>query len=407
MGVKQTGDEKGLTGRGKGQTSIYRTLSPVLFLVTILFLTFLARVIFSPLLVPIEADLHLSHAEAGSFFLLISIGFAVTMLGSGFVSERITHRGTIFASVLICGLALLMISLSTSLTGIRFGLVALGMGAGLYFPSAMATITRLVDSAHWGKAIALHEVGPTMGFVFAPIIAELGLNFTSWRGVVVVVGVGCLVAAAIFGLFGKGGRFTGEPPRLGNIGLLFSQSSFWIIAILMSLAAGASVGVYAILPVYLIDERAMEQGVVNTLVGLSRVSGLITLFLAGWLTDRFGVKLVMVSIYAIAGVLTGLLGLATNVWLVIVVFLQPAIVTSFFPVALLALANIGPPHIQNVAISLMIPFVFLFGGGIVPAGMGIMAEYRGFATGFILMGGLLLANLVLLIFLRIRPTSTP
>ncbi len=390
-----------------GQKSIYRILTPILFLVGILFFTFLSRVVFSPLLVLIEEELHLSHAKSGSLFLLIAIGFAPVMLGSGFVSQRITHRGAILLASITCGLAVLIIAFSRSLIGIQIGMVVLGMGSGLYFPSAMATMTRLVDPEHWGKAISLHEAGPTMGYVLAPIVAELGLTFTSWRGVLIIVGVAGLTMAAIFALFGQGGRFPGEPPRLDNVGRIFCQPSFWIIAILMSLACGASVGVYSILPVYLISEQGLDQGLVNTLVGLSRISGLVTLFLAGWLADRFGAKRVMGSIYAATAILTGLLGFRQNALLVTVVFLQPAVVAAFFPVALLELANVGPPRTRNVAVSLMIPFVYLFGAGIVPAGMGVMGEYYGFALGFLLMGGVLLVSLCLLLFLRDRPEPVP
>ena len=390
-----------------GQKSIYRILTPILFLAGILFFTFLSRVVFSPLLVLIEEELHLSHAKSGSLFLLISIGFAPVMLGSGFVSQRLTHRGTILLSSITCGLAVLIIAFTHSLMGIQIGMVVLGMGSGLYFPSAMATMTRLVDPEHWGKAISLHEAGPTMGYVLAPIVAELGLSFTSWRGVLIIVGVGGLMMGAIFAAFGRGGRFAGEPPSLDNVGRIFYQPSFWVIAILMSLACGASVGVYAILPVYLITEQGLEQGLVNTLVGLSRVSGLVAVFLAGWLADRFGAKRVMGSIYVATAILTGLMGFDQKIILVTAVFLQPAVVAAFFPVGLLGLANVGPPRTRNVAVSLMVPFVYLFGAGLVPAGMGVMGEYYGFALGFLLMGGLLLVSIFLLLFMRHRPEPEP
>ncbi len=390
-----------------GQRSIYQILTPILFLAGILFFTFLSRVVFSPLLVQIEEELHLSHAKSGSLFLLISIGFAPVMLGSGFVSQRLTHRGTILLSSITCGVAVLIIAFSRSLFTIQLGMVLLGMGSGLYFPSAMATMTRLVDPEHWGKAISLHEAGPTMGYVLAPIVAELGLAFTSWRGVLISVGVGGLMMAATFAVFGQGGRFAGEPPRLDNVGRIFYQPSFWVIAVLMSLACGASVGVYAILPVYLISEQGLGQGLVNTVVGLSRISGLVAVFLSGWLADCFGAKRVMGAVYTATAVLTGLMGVGKKIILVTVVFLQPAVVSAFFPVALLGLANVGPPKTRNVAVSLMIPFVYLFGGGIVPAGMGVVGEYYGFALGFLLMGGLLLTSLCLLLFLQDRPNPVP
>ena len=50
----------------------------------------------------------------------------------------------------------------------------------------------------------------------------------------------------------------------------------------------------------------------------------------------------------------------------------------------------------------MIPFVYLFAGGIVPAGMSAMGEYYEFAIGLMLMGMLLLFSLLPLMFLRAR-----
>ena len=230
------------------QRSIFDIFGIVFPLLLVIFFTFLARVIFSPLLLSIEADLHLSHTSAGSLFFFISIGYAPTMLCSGFVSGRITHYGTILLSATICGLALLMISSNLRLIGLQLGMFMLGVGAGLYFPSGMATITHLVEKEHWGKAIAFHEVGPNLGFVLAPIVAELGLNFSSWRGIVAGLGVSCLIVATVFALCGSGGRFLGEPPCFANVKLVCSRSSFWVIAIMLSFVAAASMGVYSILP---------------------------------------------------------------------------------------------------------------------------------------------------------------
>ena len=380
--------------RDKRQRSISDVLLVVFPLVLVIFFVFLARVIFSPLLVPMEAELHLSHISAGSLFLFISMGYAPTMLCSGFVSGRITHYGTILLSATICGLSLLIISFNSRLIGLQLGMLALGAGAGLYFPSGMATLTHLVEKEHWGKAIAFHEAGPNLGFVLAPLVVELGLNFFSWRGIVASLGVLCLVVATIFALFGLGGRFRGEPPHFTNIKLVCSRPSFWRIGIMLSLCFAANMGVYSILPVYLISERGLDQTLVNTILGFSRLSGFFTLFTAGWLADRFGVELVMRYIYIASGLSTVLLGLVSNVWLIFAVFLQPIVTTSFFPVSVLALANTESSRTRDVAISLMIPFVYLFAGGIVPIGMGAMGEYYKFGIGLILMGTFLLFSLL-------------
>ena len=375
-------------------------LKPIVILSSVLAVGFFGRVILSPLLPSIEEDLGLSHAESGGLFLLMSIGYSIAMLASGFISAKISHRGTIIASILSNGSGALLVSLSPSMTGIRISLFVLGMGSGLYFPSAMATITNLVDSKNWGKAIAVHELGPNLGFILAPILTEYGLRFTSWRGILFATGIACLLIGGVFALFGAGGRFAGQRPNVGNVGQIFSLPSFWIMVVLMSLAAGAGLGTYSIIPIYLISERGMEGGLVNTLLSLSRISGLFVTFLSGWLADRFGTKLVLAGAAAIAAASTMLLGLEASTWLVPILLLQPAAITAFFPVALSALSGIGPERARNVAVSLTIPFVFLFGGGIVPAVMGLMGEGGSFALGFILLGGFLLASIFSLRFLK-------
>jgi NNP family nitrate/nitrite transporter-like MFS transporter len=76
------------------------------------------------------------------------------LLASGFVSSWLNHRRTIILSSMAVGGALLAVSISRNLWGIYFGLFILGMAAGLYLPSGIATVTGLVDSRHWGRAIA-------------------------------------------------------------------------------------------------------------------------------------------------------------------------------------------------------------------------------------------------------------
>ncbi|MDO9514888.1 MAG: hypothetical protein Q7J01_02140, partial [Syntrophales bacterium] len=60
---------------------------PVVFLTVVFFLNFISRVILSPLMPSIEADLGLGHGAAGSFFLFITAGYFISIAGSGFISS--------------------------------------------------------------------------------------------------------------------------------------------------------------------------------------------------------------------------------------------------------------------------------------------------------------------------------
>jgi NNP family nitrate/nitrite transporter-like MFS transporter len=371
-------------------SSLRSHMSPVLFLVGIFFLNFLGRVIFSPLMPIIEKDLKIGHDEAGSFFLLVSVGVCVGLLASGFISSRLSHRRTIFLSSVAVGFGLMIVSISHNLWAIWSGLICLGLGAGVYLPSGIATVTQLARPEHWGKAFAMHELAPNLGFVMAPLFAELLLGFFSWRGALLMVGIGSIIAGAIFIFWGRGGTFPGEAPDLRILRSILVEPSFWIMMALFGLAFGATLGVYVMMPLYLVTERGMDRPWANTLIGLSRISTLGFIILSGYVTDRIGPKKTLVGVFLATGVVTMLLGLASGYWVILMVFVQPVLGTSFFPPGWAALSRIGSKKIRNVAVSLTIPVGYILGGGVIPTGIGVMGEIGSFGVGITLYGVLLL-----------------
>jgi len=370
-------------------------LGPLFFLVGIFLLNFLARVILSPLMPLIEKDLGIGHDEAGSIFLLMYFGYCTGLLASGFVSSRLSHRKTIFLSSIAVGLALLILSISHHLWAIRSSLIFLGMAAGFYLPSGVATVTELVRPEHWGKAIAIHELAPSLGFVMAPLLAEVLLGFFSWRGVLSVTGIGAIVAGAIFVLWGKGGTLPGEAPDSRTLRSILGKPSFWIMIVLFSLGIGASFGVYSMVPLYLVSEKGMERTWANTLLGLSRISTIVMVLLAGWVTDRLGARRVLKIVFLANGLATMILGVVSGTWIIVLLFVQPMIATCFFPAGFAALSRIGSERIRSVAISFTASLGILLGGGVIPAGLGVIGELGSFSLGFILLGALLFFGVIL------------
>src|SRR4030042_3159417 len=190
---------------------------PILFLTGIFYLNFTSRVILAPLLPVIENDLGVGHGEAGSFFLYLACGSGVGLGGAGFVSSRLTHRNTLSLSIVMVGTVLSAISVSSSLGLMRGGLVLAGIFAGFYMPSAIATLTGVASREHWGKALAVHELGPNLGFITVPLLAEALLKFFSWRESLAAIGAVSMVAGVLFLFFGKGGKHKGESPHLQSM----------------------------------------------------------------------------------------------------------------------------------------------------------------------------------------------
>ncbi|HSE90906.1 MAG TPA: MFS transporter [Candidatus Binatia bacterium] len=376
-------------------------LGPVFFLTAIFLINFIARIILSPLLPTIEKDLGISHTQAGSFFFLIATGYITGLLGSGFIASRSTHKITIVISTAGVGLALLGISVASGLQPMRLGLFGLGFASGLYIASAIATITSLIERPHWGKAIGVHEVAPNLAFFAGPFVAELFLRGSSWRVALSFLGIASLIASFVYLRMGRGGEFAGASPASGAFCLLVQSASFWILTALFGLGISATIGVYAMLPLYLVIERGIDLSWANTVVALSRSYGPILGLIGGWVSDRLGPKQTLVTSLLFTGLATLLLGLVSRVWINTVVLIQPLLAVWFFPAAFAALAATMPPAARNLAVAFTIPVGYLIGAGAIPTFIGIMGDAESFGRGFIVTGILILAGGLLAWLLRL------
>jgi len=400
-----TANGDGAQRLGEGSGSFRSRLGPLLLLTSIFFVNFLSRITLAPLLPRVESDLDLSHVEAGSLFFMISLGYFTTLLASGFIASHLSHKRTIIFSSLAVGIALLFTAFSSGLWGMRLGLIALGMAAGPYIPSGIATLTSIFDSRHWGKAIGIHELAPNLSFVLAPLICEIVLHWFSWRTVFLVLGIGALLLAVIFARFGSGGEFSGQHAGYTSYRSILSTPSFWILVILFSLGISSTLGIYTMLPIYLVDDHGMLRSRANTLVALSRIAGVGMTLVGGWATDRFGPRRILRLVFLLTGATTLFIGLASSGWVEVAVFLQPLLAVCFFPAGLAALSMVSSARKRNIMVSLTVPFAFLIGGGGAPTLIGFFGDLGSVGGGIALVGGAIVTGAVLTRFLRFQESQ--
>lgn len=380
-------------GSGPSETSggFLGQLGPLLILTSIFFLNFISRIILAPLIPEVEKAFNLTHSDAGALFFLISLGTFIALTASGFVSSHLNHKRTIILSNTVLGTALIGTAFCKDLWSLCLGLFMVGIAAGLYLPSAISTLTNLISSQHWGKALAIHDMAPNLSFVVAPLIAEFIMIQYSWKIAFTLFGVAALILSPLFARFGRGGEFLGEAPSLLSFREFFTKPSFWVMVFLFSMGVCGSLGIYTMLPLYLVTELDMDRNLANTLVALSRISGLIMSFAGGWATDRFGPKLALKIVLIVTGTMTVLLGIAPAHYAQVIVFLQPSVAVCFFPAGFAAVSFFFPPKLRNLAVSLIVPMAILVGGGLIPIFIGLIGDTGSFALGIAISGGLIIA----------------
>jgi NNP family nitrate/nitrite transporter-like MFS transporter len=373
----------------------------ILFLTSLFFLTFMSRFIFAPLMPFIEQDLGLTHGQAGSIFLSGSIGYFISSLASGFVASRINHRGALILTLFMAALALLVCTTLTSLWTIRISMLVLGMAAGLHLPSNIATITAMVSRQDWGKALSVQQMAPPLGLVLGPLLTVAIATHYSWR--IPLGGIAAIILVVAFFLirFGKFGDFPGNAPKVSLLRTIMNQKSFWIMIVLFAFGFAGQVGVYAMLPLYLVTEKGLNAELANTLIGLSQISALFMTFLAGWLTDRIGEKRAISLFLSTSGLMTIFLGISSGTWLRVIVFLQPALIVCYFPAGFSALSRIVQPDLRSLTAAWAVPTAFLLGGGLFPAILGYMGQAYTFGLGISLAGCIITIGSVIAFFLNL------
>ena len=388
-----------LKKENKGEAAHFLVL-PLFLLTGIFFLNFTVRIILAPLMPTLLTDMNLTPDQAGSFFLISASGYFISLTFSGFISARLHHKKTILLAAVAAGLAIICTGLSQNLMTLRTGIFAVGLASGLYLPSGLATLTAAAGSENWGKTLGIHELAPNFSFLLVPLMCEGLLLWVSWRSVLIIVGVVSIGFGISFYMFSTTKDFPGEAPMLKSLRPMVSTSSFWMMIILFSLGVTGTLGVYTMLPLYLVKTHGMLQAEANTLITLSRVLTLPMSLFIGWLTDRLGVKYTLAGVLCFTGILTLFVGILTGFTIKVMIFCQPLVAVCFFPPAFAALSQIYTERTRNIAISFTIPTAFLIGGGVIPNLIGILGDNGYFAAGFIIVGTLIFTGSLLPFFLK-------
>jgi NNP family nitrate/nitrite transporter-like MFS transporter len=375
-------------------------LLPLFIFWCLWFLNYSTRAAFSPILPLIEDNLSLSHGEAGGLYTSLSIGYSLSMFAAGRFAFVWGYKRTVVIGFLGISLALFGIQWVESYPTFHVLFFLIGMATGGYMPSIIPIITETYDSRHWGKAIGLHDSAASFSIFLVPILVVFGLHFFPWRRLFLVLGITALLLPIYFWKVSiePKGEMSQRNCRYTD---LFKRRTVWIMSLLSIFASGSVTGLYAILPLYLIKERGIDFSYANTIFGISRIGGIFVSVLSGFLTDRYGYKKILMLSLLLTGLSTIGLSLAFTLPLILVfLFLQAAFAIAYFPPGLSAVSKLTSLSERSVATGMVFSFGSIFGMGIVPFLLGLIADYFSFQIGIFFLGLLTTLSSLLVKFLK-------
>jgi NNP family nitrate/nitrite transporter-like MFS transporter len=359
------------------------------------FLNFCVRMSFSPLLPIIEEELAITHAVAGGLFSFMAVGGTISVFMSGWVAKHIGYKRSILFGYI--ALALVSLCLKYAHTYYFFAGCSflIGFMAGIYFPCVVPLLTSIVSRVNWGKAIAFHETAPSFSFLAVPILVALTIRLYPWQSFFVMLSGACVLCVVLFWIFAPDPRPQKE--KKSSYATVLRRPDFWIISILWIMAAMATVGIYTIIPLFLVTEKGMQVETANTIFGISRIGGVFATMLVGFLVDRFAIKKILFTILFITGLATMGMALAQVLWLLVgMLVIQGTMGVVFFPAVVTAISSITSPEERTPFIGMAMAISSLFSFGFVPAGLGAVADQWNFQIGILAMGIVIILSCALI-----------
>jgi NNP family nitrate/nitrite transporter-like MFS transporter len=361
-------------------------LQPLLFVVFVSTFFFMARSSMSPLLLDVEEAFGVGHAQSSGLMVLFTVGYALTMVVSGFVSARLTHRVLIPFAAVVGAFGTAILSVAGSMAMMRVGLFVFGTGFGLFAPTGINMVTTVIRRKDWQRALSIHELSPHAGMILAPLLVAALRPVLPWRGVFALLTALFLLSALLFVSRVKAGDSYGRAPSPQLIGHLFSRPAFWLLIVFFALALSGTDGVYLLVPTFLVTEAGIEPRLANAVFGISRFMPVLSLSIAALIADRFGPRYTITVALVGSGLAVVVLGASTGWLRIVTVFLQPAIGAIFFPAGFAAVSALLPAESRNVGISMVLPISVVLGVGVLPAFVGYMGEVASFSRGFMILG---------------------
>ncbi len=159
---------------------------------TVLYFTmsFVVRFTWPPVIPIAVPELGMSMSGAGAFMSAFFIGYVITQIPGGVLSDRFGSRLVFCAALVIEGLGSIGVSFAPDFqTGFAFRVVT-GLGGGMVFASCVRFIVSIFPVRELGLAFGLLLTAPSgMGVIVPNALMPWLLSYFDWRGAFLVVGV--------------------------------------------------------------------------------------------------------------------------------------------------------------------------------------------------------------------------
>ncbi len=321
----------------------------------------------------------------------------VSFLRRRFLGNVLLGIGNIVLSVMNA-----LSSLAKSLNQFLVYRVIGGVGGSPQHPIGASIIAKNFQEQR-GRAMGFNLVGSNLASVLAPLIGTLVLVSLGWRTAIFICTLPsfCLGLAFLF-LVKEREEMNEKPKGTLSVGaFLHAMRDKNVLAVsLVRTALAFRMGIRAFIPTYFIRELTMDPTQASFLFSLMLVGGVIGPFLWGYVSDRFGKKLILIFILACSSILFCSLSFIKYTILLAIVLLFIGLMSQAVVVQTI-LAEVADPAFLDEIFGLYFTLGFTL-GSISSILFGYVVEIFGFSSAFIYISLVTAISIVPALFISKR-----
>ncbi len=251
---------------------------------------------------PMQQELGWSRADIGFVTVLTAAAAFIVVPAAGWLIDRLPLRPLIFGGCVVQGLcvaagALLGGSIWNFYAQV-FAIMVLGMAASLM---TLSKVARGWFERSLGRAMGLLFAIASVGGVLNPLLAQALMDRLGWRSAYLVMGLGSIAITAGVSLLlirERPGAQTHAKPATAQAAAaptvplreLFGRRAWWVLTA-WSVLFGYAVSGLGFHLAALLQDRGATPAQSALALSMGAASGLLGNLAAGWVTDRFSVRL--------------------------------------------------------------------------------------------------------------------